>query len=134
MKRHPALVHFSHEHHIALVLANRACLAKGDKEQTNALMETFEAWWNEKIHPHFIEEERALLPYMEALSQTDLCQQILQQHQQLRVMAQRIIDGDGSLLPQWGEMLKQHVRFEEHTFFPQAEKILSEEQLATLQH
>jgi hemerythrin-like domain-containing protein len=75
------------------------------------------------LRTHFEVEEGLLLPSIEAVGEVELAQRVRADHARLRALCARAgADRDG--LRQFGELLRQHVRFEESELFPIAERML----------
>src|SRR5262245_52181125 len=62
MKRHPALISLSHDHHQALVQARRLRRAADRDQDPNAAAEAFVAFFAAVSVPHLREEEETLFP------------------------------------------------------------------------
>lgn len=119
MKRHPALAGLSREHHLALALAKRAKQAMVDASEAAT---TFAR----KIEPHFLIEERILLPALEESGQAAQAARTLEEHHALRESADRLAMGGIDELRKFGELLERHVRFEERELFPLIESALAQ--------
>lgn len=124
MKRAPALVPLSREHHEALVLARRAC----EPERPQATPETLRVHllrrWDEQFAPHFAREETHLLPALEAAGEGGAAREALRQHGAVRDAVARLRAGDLGALPTWGDAMREHVKWEERQLFPLAERTL----------
>lgn len=123
MKRHPALVPLSREHHEALVLALRA-RTTSDEAKASALREQLLRRWEEQFKPHFAAEEQTLLPALAAAGATGPAEEAFAQHEELRALIARLDDGDLAALAPWGRAMDRHVRFEERQLFPLAQHLL----------
>jgi quercetin dioxygenase-like cupin family protein len=143
MKRHQALVSFSHDHHEALVAARR--LRRGaDAPDPIAAVTSFLTFFAASAVPHFREEEELLFPHVvDAEVAQDLVVQALLEHQrlyaaaaELRELVARASDsGDVSgLMREVATLLETHVRFEERQLFPLIEELLSEQVLNNIEH
>lgn len=124
MKRSPALLTLSREHHEALVLARRAAQADPHSAAARELREHLLVRWPAQFAPHFAAEEQALLPALAAAGHTEPVAQALAQHAQLRDLFERLHSGDLLALAVWGNAMQAHVRFEERELFPLAESVL----------
>jgi hemerythrin-like domain-containing protein len=127
MKRHPALVPLSHEHHHNLSFAQRLRRACTDADGTEreALLENFRQHYATPLEQHFQLEEAWLRPHLDEATGARL----LAEHQELRALAV-----DPSANPsRLAEALISHVRFEERELFPWLEQHLPPELLAELQ-
>ena len=123
MKRAPALLELSREHHTALSLALRIQKATTDAARS-ALQVQLHALFRGELEPHFQSEESTLLPRLADAGEVAAVKRTLQEHQTLRQLAARIADGDIASLLAFGELLREHVRFEERELFVIAERVL----------
>jgi len=132
MKRHEQLQSLSRQHHNGLLAA--LLLKKGiektvDANDMNAFIIDF---WKNDLKKHFENEEQVLIPALNNTSfDKNLNDQLLEEHTQLRsyIDALKNDADDISTIESFSALLEKHIRFEERTYFPEAEKILSEEQL-----
>ena len=126
MKRHPALVPLSHEHHHNLSFAQRlrrACLNDNDAERA-VLLDIFRQQYAAPLEQHFQLEEAWLLPHLEETRG----KRLLAEHRELRELA-----AAPSAAPlRLADALIAHVRFEERELFPWLEQHLSAERLTAL--
>ena len=120
MKRSPALLKLSREHHTALSLALR--IERGDNAV--ALLADLPGIFSNELEPHFEEEEKTLLPRLQAAGEEALVGRTLADHKQLRLLVAQIAGGDAASLQPFGELLRAHVRFEERELFVVAERVL----------
>jgi hypothetical protein len=130
MKRARELVPLSREHHEALVLARRACDPARALAEPVALREHLLRRWREHFEPHFRREEDVLLPALQAAGAAEAAREALSQHAVLRDAIERIRAGDLAALPDWGAAMHDHVKWEERTLFPLAERVLDLARLA----
>ena len=140
MKRHPALVGLSHDHHHELVQARRLRLAAeaGAEERLAAAQEYVELFFAETLR-HFRDEEEILFPaYAQRAGETPLLRRILEEHMQLHglVRALRAEAAGGAVSPDslrtLGGLLHRHVRAEERELFPAVEAALPDAELRAL--
>ena len=131
MKRSPELTPLSHDHHQALFVALQ--LKRAEDPSPADLFISFLADDGEE---HFRMEESILLPAWFAGGRADdaMAERVLSDHLELRAAAQRLRDGERSVddLHSIGELLEQHVRFEERLLFPRIESDLDAESIAAL--
>lgn len=130
MKRDPALVRLSHDHHQALFAAMRLkrAASEGEPEARAAFLD----FWATHGNDHFRREEEVLFPAFAAHGPADhpLLAQALCEHVAIRRGAQEVRDGAGAeRLTELGAELERHVRFEERTLFPLIEEALPAETL-----
>jgi hemerythrin-like domain-containing protein len=140
VKRHPALVGLSRDHHHELVQARRlrtAADATPDERLTVARAYV-DLFFTETVR-HFRDEEEALFPaYARRSGETPLLRRILQEHMQLHGLARalRAEIAAGAVPPEsarrLGDLLHAHVRVEERELFPAIEAALDDEELAAL--
>jgi mannose-6-phosphate isomerase-like protein (cupin superfamily) len=126
MKRHPALVALSHDHHHALVEARRLRHAAASDEDPAAAASAFGRFYADVTVPHFREEEERLFPLvMNAEEARPLLVQALLDHQRLHALAaalERQADLRTSMR-ELGQRLEAHVRLEERELFPLIERL-----------
>lgn len=122
MKRAAELTPLSRQHHEALVLARRAC--EPQREPADQVRAHLLRRWSEHFEPHFACEEQVLLPALVCAGAGTDAASALQQHQDLRVLVERLREGDLACLPAWGEAMRSHVQWEERQLFPLAEALL----------
>jgi hypothetical protein len=131
IKRHPALQPFSRDHLIGLYHAQR--LKRLDKLATSKVvadtMDSFSQAYRREIAPHFADEDRiiASLP----ISPENL-KRLHDEHAQLVALIEKCLQNqdDRTLARRVGDLLDEHIRWEEHELFPEIETTLSEDGLA----
>jgi mannose-6-phosphate isomerase-like protein (cupin superfamily) len=129
MKRHPALVHLSHDHHHALVEARRLKRAAAAPEPAPAAA-AFAAFFADVTVQHFREEEEELFPLAATSEEArPLLVQALLDHQQLHALAARLqeLDGQSATMMELADLLEEHVRREERELFPLLERIAADD-------
>ena len=127
VKRHPALVPLSHDHHHALVEARRLrrAAAAGAADRCAAAERLIRFFTNEAI-AHFRQEEEDLFPLLVDASSAsnDLLVRALLDHQRLHAAVARLRDDVAAgaaaapSLELTATLLEEHVRFEERQLFP----------------
>lgn len=135
MKRSEALTPLSHDHHQALVLAQR--LRRADAGNAAEVRDAFLRFWREHGQRHFREEEELLLPAFAAHGDAHhpLVLQALGEHVELRQRAavlEATTVAEPAALHDLGERLAAHVRMEERELFPLIEAALPAEAHAEL--
>jgi mannose-6-phosphate isomerase-like protein (cupin superfamily) len=137
MKRHPALVPLSHDHHHALVAARR--VRRGADSADGEAAEAFLAFFARDSVRHFREEEELLFPAAAGNEEArDPILRALGDHQRLHALAARLRASlaaekpDTAVMRELGETLEAHVRHEERVLFPLLERVVDEETLAAL--
>ena len=134
MKRHPALIGLSHDHHHELVQARRlrAAAEAGPKERLAVAAAYVDLFFTETVAHFRAEEERLFPAYVQAAGETPLLRRILQEHMQLhglaRALRTHVAAGDvpGGELLALGGLLHDHVRVEERELFPAIEAALGD--------
>lgn len=124
MKRHPKLQQLSRDHHQALVLA-KACQRAANSEDLPTLSfasSSLAYAMTHELEPHFQIEEMDYLPRLANGVHDSLVRRTLKDHEQLRVLALAAQQGDRQAMQTFGDLLAEHVRFEERELFPALEK------------
>ena len=126
MKRRPALIPLSHDHHHALAAARRLRLA-ADGGDASAEAAAFERFFAEESVRHFRDEEERLFPLVAHAEEAEpLVVRALLEHQQLHALARRLSTGETAPMRELAELLEAHMRFEERELFPLIERLLGE--------
>ena len=114
MKRVPELRDLSQDHHHGLVLARRARQAAAGEEghEPSAVWLEVEARFASELEPHFQIEETPI-----------------DEHEPLRACVRTGSGRTAADLRRFGELLEQHIRFEEREPFEVAQERLSPEAL-----
>jgi len=132
VKRDEALQPLSRQHLAALLAAKKLKEADDLEEATRA----FRDFWHGDGRRHFRVEEEVLLPgwAMHAEVDQDGVRRMLDEHLAIRREALRLEAGDATLeeARELGQLLHDHVRFEERQLFPCVEAGLGEADLARL--
>ncbi len=132
MKRHPALVTLSSEHHQGLVWSRKLLDLDNESPDTefqNVISQFLEVWQQE-INPHFQKEEEILIPLFDRTGEgtSGPVMEMLQQHIHLRKMVFDLRDlGSADIASKIGGMLQNHIRFEERELFPFIESTATKE-------
>ena len=134
MKRADALLQLSREHHTALSIAQRVkrTLGAGTATEVAALAEACAQRFVAELEPHFLDEERWLLPALENAGEHALVARTLDEHRRLRSLAAALAAGDLEPLAEFAEMLSAHVRFEERELFERAQQVIPADELGRL--
>ena len=131
MKRSPELAALSRDHHVALEAA--LFLRRADEDTLPAAVARFAEFWGQRGRRHFEIEEELLLP---AISRDDdewaaAAERIEREHAQIRAAADDL-GPDLERARALGELLNDHVRFEERQLFPMLEERLAAPELRDL--
>ncbi len=136
LQRHPALRPLSRDHYTGLVQAQHLIkAADGDAAaRRRAVAELLDAWATD-IAEHFADEERLLLPLMNKAD----TRRLTDEHQALTRAAaeareqRRQTEPDADWLRRAGELLRDHIRWEERELFPRIEADADEAALRQLE-
>ena len=135
MKRDPALVSLSHDHHQALFVAQK--LGRATAETTVEARAAFLAYWEKHGRAHFRLEEEVLFPAYAGYGDPHhpLVARALCDHVGIRHRAAALA-GDRAprvaFLNELGVCLADHVRLEERELFPLIERTIPAARLADL--
>lgn len=132
MKRAEALQPLSREHLAALLAARRLRAADDVATATREFLD----FWNDDGRRHFRIEEEVLLPGWAAYGELDRdgVARMLEEHLAIRRQVLRLQAGELSIgqIHLLGDLLHDHVRFEERVLFVAAEEALDAPALARL--
>jgi hemerythrin-like domain-containing protein len=132
VRRHPALVPLSEQHHHELAHARRLLRAAGagPEERLAVASAYIDAFFTETVG-HFRREEEILFPlYLRHAGSTPVLERILREHMELHglVRALRAEAAAGNIAPETlrtlGDLLHDHVRVEERELFEEIERIV----------
>ncbi len=138
--RHPALVALSRDHHGVLVQALLLRRAAEPRTGPGAVRDAIDAYLRfhaAEISGHMADEEAVLLPLTHGVDDAAGAR-ILAEHREIEDLAARLrqaTDDGGALrddLRALGELLDDHVRFEERAFFMRVQERLDAAALETL--
>lgn len=134
MFRVEELRELSRDHHGALVLARSARNAAAGKDGLTADEQwpLVEANFEAVLEPHFKVEEELMAPVMVAHGKADLAAQQLREHAEIRKLLASDSERSAANLMRFGELLEQHVRFEERELFELAQDIMTPEELGAI--
>lgn len=133
MKRSAALTPLSHDHQHALAVALELRRGSDPARARQAFLEFVEA----EGEAHFRLEEEIVLPFVAAeLPEHDPdVVRMLEEHSALRARAASLAADPDAQTPELratGELLLNHVRFEERVLFPRVEALLDSDRLSKL--
>src|SRR3989449_7828765 len=142
MKRHPALIPLSRDHHNGLVQASRLrrAAADGDASARLAAASDFVEFLRNKERVHLRDEEEELFPLLlrQVQSQPAPLREARLQHMQLEGFARTLDIGvaagivDRETLDATGELLDAHIRLEERQLLPLLEELVPDDELRRL--
>lgn len=134
MKRAPELRDLSDDHHHGLVLARKAKLAASGQEGPSGpeMWAEVEVVFKKELEPHFEIEESFIGKVLRAAGESQLAQRLVDEHEALREFLlprhPRTVDD----LRRFGELLEQHIRFEERELFQVAQAKLTSDELSAV--
>ncbi|MEX0884344.1 MAG: hemerythrin domain-containing protein [Cyclobacteriaceae bacterium] len=134
LKRHPALVPLSQDHHFGLLLVWK--IRKGLKKglETKRILNYIDYYVREHLEPHFQLEEEHIFSF---LAKNDLMRkEVEQQHEDLRDLLQQLDEGkEGleALMEKFASDLETHIRFEERKLFQHMQLELKEIELLEME-
>ncbi len=133
MQRIKQLHPLSMEHHLSLLLAQKAMKAadEGDPEEIQALCAEICKEYPQVWVKHFDNEERYIFtPFGDRTGEIQkMCVQLTSEHRQFDAYVQQMEAGDYSVLYEFGKLLKSHTRLEERELFPLISEVLSSDEL-----
>jgi hemerythrin-like domain-containing protein len=142
MKRHPALIPLSHDHHHGLVQAVRLrrAAANGDASARLAAATDFGEFFRNDERGHLRAEEEELFPLLlrHVPLQPAPLREARVQHVQLQGFARRLQIAvaagsvDRETLAAAGALLDAHIRLEERQLFPLIEELVPDDELRRL--
>ena len=134
MKRHPALIALSQDHHHGLALALRCRkqslgqLKPMGAEGLRARAKEFRDFFSTNLIRHFRAEEEIIFPLLTAGSTQarSMIEELLADHQRIRSTERSLETESGlaKLLFDAGDLLERHIRREERELFPLIEERL----------
>ena len=144
MKRHPALIPLSHDHHDALVVAQALILGQSPAPRSNwptdrrTQVNRVVTFFTHTLRSHFEVEEAHLFPTVLAHlpGEADLVAQLLDEHDAIRNQV-RELERDPTTaltvrLPALGRLLEAHVRREERVLFETMQREMQPDDLVAL--
>jgi hemerythrin-like domain-containing protein len=128
IKRSKQLTPLSKDHHDGLLFAWK--IKQGLKNGTDIkLIAAYVQWfWENHLQEHFTQEEQILAPHLPA--DNELLRQMVDEHQEIEALIhinQNI--PDEIVLGRLAQSIDDHIRFEERQLFPNAETLISENDL-----
>jgi len=127
MRRHPALIPFSHHHHRALVAARSARAATSDADAPLAAAREFLFFFDGAGVTHFRDEEERLFPLLLEQAGAEAPEELVRallDHTRLHALAAQLRSGlavevvEAETLQSAGALLEAHIRLEERELFP----------------
>jgi quercetin dioxygenase-like cupin family protein len=130
VKRHPALVPLSHDHHHTLARARELRrAAAGDDAARAQASARFALGFALEIARHFREEEELVFPLLAGQEAAqDVLARAALQHARIR----QLVGAGGEELEELADLLEAHVRLEERALFELLQELVPEERLVAL--
>jgi hemerythrin-like domain-containing protein len=137
MKRHPALISLSHDHHHGLLLAQLikkdAPEYKGLPKDLNGKINYTIDIYNSSLKKHFDNEENILFPFLRGKDEflDNLILEIINEHRLLENLIAKLYNSldQINLLDKIGNILGEHIRKEERILFEKSQTVLTEDEL-----
>lgn len=134
LKRHPALIPLSQDHHFGLLLGWKIRRGIKKEVETDRILRYLDYFVNSHLEPHFQLEEKHIFSF---LAKNDLMRKEAEnQHTDLRNTVDDLLSGPESPLPlleKFAEDLDAHIRFEERKLFQHMQVELTAEDLVELE-
>ncbi len=138
LSRHESLVPLSRDHHDVLVHAQelRRSAESGDVDRLSAATLSYLRYFRGELSGHFADEEEVLLPAVSPL--VEVVARISEEHAEIRKLTVQMAEAaragraSAELARELGQLLHDHVRYEERVAFMEIQKSLDEGQLAKL--
>ena len=142
MKRHPALIPLSQDHHHGLLLAQ---LLKRNAPEYHGLpkdlpgkMDFAKEMYHKELEHHFKDEEQFVFPFLKRkdIDLDNLIYEILDEHIILKEKILLLTDNPdlGDQLDEIGRILDEHIRKEERILFEKAQAVLNDEELKIIEN
>lgn len=134
LKRHPALIGLSKDHHQGLLLCWKIRTGFKKGVEAERIKNYVNHFFAHHLIPHFKIEEEQVFPFLPAANY--LRQKAETQHHELYELAKKLSGNTQdftTFLSDLEEKLEKHIRFEERQLFMHLQEVLNEEQLDELQ-
>ena len=140
MKRHPALVSLSRQHHDGLALGvfiERGLRDGADPATAESLRGQVLEAWELELRGHFEVEEKVLFPAVrEAIPAPETIDILIAEHDEIRTAIESLETARGEALAQellgLRQRLVRHIRTEERVLFEAVQECLGEEEMVSL--
>jgi len=116
------LIHLSQEHDAALKLAQSIrSLTPEDPSSLPDVAREIRKIFQEELVPHFADEERYVMPRLEAMGRDDLIERMRKEHRLLGDLADALQQPSNEAVRNFASMLTAHVSFEENIVWEELE-------------
>ncbi|MCQ9636687.1 hemerythrin domain-containing protein [Chryseobacterium sp. WG23] len=129
MKRNENIVLLSKDHHFGLLCSWK--IRQGIKKETEGyrIRKYILYFWKNHLEEHFKEEEQVLFPYLK----DEYSFRIQSEHTQIKTLILQIENSENAdYFSNFADLLEQHIRFEERSWFPHLEEKLDADILNTI--
>lgn len=132
LKRHPALVALSKDHHFGLLLCWKIRTGIKKEVSTDRIVKYVEYFYNDHLKNHFEEEEKYIFSLLDENEEGR--KKAERQHRKIKRLIEKLSDAERAkiTLGQIEELLDTHIRFEERELFPYLQNSLESETLYRL--
>lgn len=131
LKRNPALVQFSKDHHFSLLLIWKIRQGLRLSAELQRISKYINFFFENYLEEHFKEEEELL--FIHVNEHDDLRLSAEKDHKELRALNEEIKNDPGQEdIRQFADLLEQHIRFEERFLFVHLQDYLQQEQLNSI--
>ncbi len=134
LKRHPALVPLSQDHHLGLLLVWKIRNGLERGLETDRILNYIDYFVSEHLEPHFKLEEEYIFS---CLAMNDLMRkEVEKQHANLRKLIGQLYkekEGVKVLLEKFSDELEAHIRFEERKLFQHMQLELTDDDLLEME-
>jgi hemerythrin-like domain-containing protein len=128
LKRHPALVELSKDHHFGLLLSWKIRKADELKITSDRVAAYIVYFFESDLDTHFREEEELL--FNRLAKEDSMRLRAESEHSRLRNLNGQIKQSaEKKLIKEFSELLEKHIRFEERELFPHIQQSFSDETL-----
>lgn len=140
-RRHDSLIPLSREHHTGLVMAMRidSEIPDADEAGVRRVYDLLIAFWAQGLLPHFRAEGECLLARLvcHVDAENEMVRRTNRDHLCMAALVARMRDTDDlqsrrELLLEFAKTIRAHIRWEEAVLFDEAERLLTEAEIAAL--
>lgn len=124
IKRHPAIVEYSKDHHFGLLLVWKIRQGVKNKIEKERIGKYVKMYFQYDLKAHFDEEEKFLLPLLPRTNKLRV--KLEEEHTELKQYITAIVKGTFGYetLDKFTNLLESHIRFEEREFFQHLQKVV----------
>jgi hemerythrin-like domain-containing protein len=133
IKRDPAIVRFSRDHHHALLLVWKIREGLGKNVEPERISNYVVSFFDNELVPHFKDEEVNLFATLP--ENNEMRVRAESEHKTIREVISSIRENPGEelTLRRFAELLEGHIRFEERELFNFLQTVLSKEELTAIE-